>query len=123
LEGRPARPRGLVEDLHLGFGQQSVGVVDPHVSIDSVELGRVARSGDPVEDVIDQARTCGVFFDVELVALRHSRRRYGARWVDGHCSSGRRRKADRFSGQSSADAPQEGLRRVGFSGKVSGARR
>jgi hypothetical protein len=78
-DGLPARPGGLVEDLHLGFGEQAVGVVNPHVSNDSVELGRVACSGDSVEDIIDQGCTGGFLVDGELVELDRSRRRCGAR--------------------------------------------
>src|SRR5437016_1354851 len=51
LEGFPARPRSLVEDLHLVIGEQAVGVVDPHVPDDPIELAR-ACDGDSVGDVV-----------------------------------------------------------------------
>ena len=52
VEEFPARPGGLVKDLHLILGEQAIGMVRPHVPDDGVALVR-ASDNDPVGDVVD----------------------------------------------------------------------
>jgi hypothetical protein len=47
-----ARRSWLVEDFHLGLGETTVGVVDPHVSDNPIKFGP-ACEGDPVGEVVD----------------------------------------------------------------------
>jgi hypothetical protein len=53
LDGLPARPCGFLEGLHLILGEQAIGMADPHVLDDGVDLGRT-YDRDPVGDVVDQ---------------------------------------------------------------------